>query len=221
MGDPKPIRLRLSRARGFDLQAASLAANGLPAINCARPQMAKPCEVRGDYALVPLTRGKFALIDAADVGLVSPFNWFACEVRKTGKFYAARTLNLPAGRRTIRMHQIILPLPNEWLVDHIDGDGLNNRRRNLRVATGALNLMNRGAQANNSSGFKGVCWYAAGEKWHAQITREGKNHHIGYFETAEEAAHAYDAEAEVLFGRFGRLNFECHADVLLEAANHV
>jgi hypothetical protein len=90
----------------------------------------------------------------------------------------------------------------EHEIDHVDGDKTNNRLCNLRLATTSQNNANRPVHKNNKCGFKGVALYRG--KWRSQIQVDGKNHHLGYFDTAEEAHAAYVAAAEKHFGRFAR-----------------
>lgn len=104
-------------------------------------------------------------------------------------------------------HRIVYALkhgvdPGSMLIDHVDGDGLNNKPRNLRLATQSENLRNCGAQCNNTSGHKGVSWHRNTRKWCAQITLNGRRTHLGYFSTAEEAAAAYATAAHQLHGVF-------------------
>jgi len=110
-------------------------------------------------------------------------------------------------RKVIHMHREVarrmgLDLSNE--IDHINGDKLDNRRENLRSATRSQNKMNSGKPKNNTSGYKGVCWYKRGNKWRAQIGINGKLKHLGYFEDKEEAAKAYKKAAEKYHGEFVR-----------------
>lgn len=146
---------------------------------------------------IPLTKGMVALVDEEDYEALSPFRWQAAE-QAPGRFYAK------TGRRTM-MHKIILPGCS--LVDHKDGNSLNNTRENLRPADKSKNGMNRGVSTNNKSGFKGVSFRPRVQKWRAVIHRDGKQVHIGHFSTAEEAARAYDNAAMELHGEFAFLNF--------------
>jgi len=108
-------------------------------------------------------------------------------------------------KTTIRMHRFILSAKAGDLVDHRDGDGLNNQKVNLRLATTAQNGRNQRRRADNRSGFKGV--KANGSKWMARIRANNQRIFIGNFSTKEDAARAYDAVARLLFGEFARLNF--------------
>lgn len=92
----------------------------------------------------------------------------------------------------------------EHYIDHIDGDGLNNRLSNLRQATHSQNLCNRPKPASNSSGYKGVCWSKPAQKWQAQIFINGKAKYLGLYETAEDAHAAYQRAAPKYHGEFAQ-----------------
>lgn len=148
---------------------------------------------------IPLTKGYVALVDDADADRVLAVGrWQAIERPRTT--YAVHTLN----RGAVSLHAF---LTGYVLTDHINLDGLDNRRANLRPATHAENLRNRGRQTNNSSGFKGVTWNKRARKWQAQIGMPGSKSYLGIFVDPEEAARAYDAAAIELHGEFARLNF--------------
>ena len=153
---------------------------------------------------IPLTQGLVALIDEADFDLVSRFKWCAFN-GSTGKtYYAQSHIRRDNGSRTnVYMHRLLFGLTDSRTdVDHIDGDGLNNRRANLRTCSRAENLWNRGAQANNKSGFKGVTFHKQSRKWRAEIRFNGNYKSLGYFHTPEEAHMAYCAAAAELHGEF-------------------
>jgi len=103
------------------------------------------------------------------------------------------------------MHREIIDAPSEMKVDHIDNNGLNNRRSNLRLATVTQNNANTGLRRNNKSGHKGVFWNRQMKKWQAQIRFENKCFHLGYFTDVGLAAEAYADAAQRLFGEFSRL----------------
>jgi len=103
------------------------------------------------------------------------------------------------------MHRVVsdragLDLSND--IDHIDGDGLNNIRSNLRAATRSQNLYNRGKTKNNTSGIKGVSWDKGCSKWRSQIQSNGTHYHLGSFDTKEEAAEAYREAAKKVHKEF-------------------
>lgn len=159
---------------------------------------------------IPLTQGQSALVDDGDYRKLMKFKWCAHRHhdRKVATFYAVRNILLPDGRRVqIKMHQQIMHC--RWL-DHKDGNGLNNQKINLRKATQSQQEANKKLRRDNTSGYKGVVWFRRDKCWKAQIggqRRRRKNRHIGYFNTAEEAARAYDHAAIESFGEFARLNF--------------
>jgi hypothetical protein len=151
---------------------------------------------------VPLSRGLVAIVDDADYDLVLAHGpWYADPSDVT--FYARH--NRWIGRRctSVKLHQLLLDAP---LVDHVNGDGLDNRRSNLRPASHVENARNRARRSDNRSGFKGVQHRDDG-RWRARIQAPTRRIHLGIFPTRIEAAHAYDAAAIELFGEFARLNF--------------
>jgi hypothetical protein len=89
-------------------------------------------------------------------------------------------------------------------IDHIDGNGVNNRWVNLRLANRSLNGANRGKNKNNTSGFKGVTWNRRSNKWRAQIWHRGKNHVLGAFDDPKAAHVAYCEAARAFFGEYAR-----------------
>lgn len=163
-----------------------------------------------DYITIQLSKrsrkksGKYqTIIDIVDADL-GQYNWHVINNRKVD--YALRTAHEMQGKPTIWIHRLILGrmlgrdlLPIEY-VDHIDGDGLNNRRSNLRLANRYENQRNRPKNSNNKSGCKGVSWY--NNKWVAQICVDGKNQHIGRFDKLEDACKAYNDKAKELHGEF-------------------
>lgn len=151
--------------------------------------------------LVPLSKGQFAVIDKEDAPIIAPHNW----TFRHGP-YAQRTFERDAKRTSILMHREIMNAPAGVEVDHRDGNGLNNRRSNLRLAERWQNAVNR----KHGSGYRGVCRW--GRYWIADIGHQGKRMRIGYFSTPEEAARAYDAKAVMLHGDFARLNFPQEAE---------
>lgn len=151
---------------------------------------------------IPLTQGYVAIVDDEDYDAVMAFKWFA-HVQRNATYVGRKARRADGLWADIRLHTFLTGWP---LVDHRDGDGLNNRRANLRPATRAENNRNRRRSlSNNASGFKGVCRDRG--KWRAYIYVDDKQHHLGMFPTAEAAALAYDVAALELHGEFARLNF--------------
>lgn len=147
---------------------------------------------------IPLTHGKVALVDSDAVHLVFGHKWWA--VKKGPRFYAVTDVK----RKRVYMHRLLLCTNLD--VDHINGDGLDNRRANLRAATRQENVSNM-RKRPGSSKFKGVCWDKRRDKWMAKIMVDYKTRFLGYFKDEIEAARAYDAAAVSNFGVFARLNF--------------
>lgn len=156
---------------------------------------------------IPLSQNKSALIDDEDAELILRYQWHAIRVNPRKSFYA-RTVLWSIGRRywRVRMQNLILPPPEGFLVDHKDGDGLNNRRSNLRIATVAQNNAARPI-APGRSGYRGVVWDARRGMWRARISENNRDITLGRFADPMVAAVAYDAEARARHGEFAQLNF--------------
>jgi len=153
---------------------------------------------------VPLSQGLVALVDEDDYEQITAAGRWLAQRSKTN-IYARRNVRRPDGTRTvILLHTFLTGWP---LVDHINGNGLDNRRLNLRPATITENVRNQRLRRNSTSGFKGVRWHQTARKWHARIKVDEARQHLGLFATAEEAARAYDAAARAGFGEFAALNF--------------
>lgn len=149
---------------------------------------------------IPLSRGYVTRIDAADRVFTDGHSWYADIHPRRRAVYARAWID----GENVNMHSLLCP---DWAwVDHADGDGLNNCRRNLRDGTGFRNSANRELASNNTSGYKGVDWNKKNEKWRATITANGKQIHLGYFGTPEEAADAYDQAAVHHFGEYAKTN---------------
>jgi hypothetical protein len=155
---------------------------------------------------IGLTKGKFAVVDANDYEMLLQWKWYA-EVNGH-VWYAFRCEKSEGEKRNhkVFMHRVILNAFPQIEVDHIDGDGLNNSRSNLRACTHQQNSMNRRVGKGNSSGYKGVSWHKSTRKWVATIRFRGKHMHLGLFDSIESAAMAYNVAANELFGDFARLN---------------
>lgn len=154
---------------------------------------------------VPLSKGYVAIVDADDYeAVMAAGKWSALE--NNGLVYAVRNFPDRDGRRVLkRLHAFLTGWP---LTDHINGDGLDNRRANLRPATKEQNGRNAALSRRNTSGFKGVTRSGTKGRWVALIgTGQGRQARLGTFDSAEEAARAYDAAALALWGEYARPNF--------------
>jgi hypothetical protein len=156
---------------------------------------------------IQLTQGKIALVDDEDYNVLQKLRFYA--VNNSGWWYAVTHLPREGKpQRRVFMHRLILNPPKNKQVDHINGNTLDNRRCNLRLATNSQNHMNSKKYSNDSlSQYKGVSWNSASTQWFAQIMVNQKLLHIGTFASEVDAAHAYDDKARELFGEFARLNF--------------
>lgn len=157
-----------------------------------------------EHKEIPLTQNKFALVDIKDFDYLNQFKW--CTHKQRNTYYAVRSIKKNGKKALLLMHREILKPPKGMCTDHINGDGLDNRRGNLRICSNSQNLMNRGKQKNNASGFKGVWWQKIERKWQAQIQVNKKVISLGYYPTKECAAIAYNEAATKYHGEFARLN---------------
>lgn len=149
---------------------------------------------------IPLTRGKFAIVDEDDFERVNRFKWTFM-----AGGYAYRLINQGTPqRRCIYMHRTINKTPKGRHTDHINGNGLDNRKINLRDCTPGQNLCNSRLRKTSTTGFKGVSFFPQTKKWRAYISRDGKFVHLGYFKTPEAAHAAYVAAAKKEYGEFFR-----------------
>jgi hypothetical protein len=153
-----------------------------------------------------LTNGGVALVDDEDYEKVSKYTW---HLRKDG--YAGSTQYCGGGRngakyKTIRMHRLILDAKDGEIIDHINGNRLDNRKCNLIIVTRTENTYNKKLDKRNTSGYRGVTWRKDLSKWKATIQKDGKLIHLGYFDDKHEAARAYNKKAMELYGEYARLN---------------
>jgi hypothetical protein len=154
---------------------------------------------------IKLTQGKFAIVDDEDFEELNKYKWYLKKGKK-GTFYAQRTKWYPNGqyKKAIMMHREIMKkeLTNKKpFTDHINHDGLDNRKNNLRPCTNSQNMANC-RQHKDSNSPKGIYWDKERQKWAVQICCNYKKHAIGRFNNLEEAVLAYDIKAKELFENF-------------------
>lgn len=137
---------------------------------------------------IPLTRGKFALVDDSDFEWLSEWKW---NLTGDGRNAERRT----GGHigHIILMHRQIMGAKKGQLIDHINQDPLDNRRANLRFADKSINALNAKRRSDNTSGYRGVIFNKQAGKWQANIQIAGRKIHLGFFVHAEKAAEAYEA----------------------------
>ena len=159
------------------------------------------------FRRIPLTRGKYAIVDPEDYCSLIEYKWYPC--RSGGTFYARR------GRRrdddssdfSTQMHRHIIKAPPGMVIDHINHNGLDNRKANLRIATQRQNSRNCRKLKKASSKYKGVCWHKQFKKWHARIVVNRRQISLGCFNNEIHAAKTYDNAAKKYHGEFASLNF--------------
>lgn len=156
--------------------------------------------IDGDVAYVTLTKGYVATIDVADIDVIGDRAWCAFE-NKHGQVYAVRVVRRDGVSHSILLHRALLGEPDS-LVDHRNGDSLNNRRSNLRCASNTQNQWNSKKPCTNTSGVKGVCWRGDKKVWHAKISENGKTKHLGYYDDIDAAKAAYVSAASLSRGQF-------------------
>lgn len=158
-----------------------------------------------DTVTIQLTKGQQTIISAVDADLAQ-LKW-----RAGGGGYAVKWSAGP-NYTMVFLHRVILErmtgrsLVKTEFTDHVNGDKLDNRRENLRIASNSENQRNRGKPSNNTSSYKGVSWHRSAGKWQAQIMVNGKSMYLGLFTTPEAAHEAYTATAEKLHGEFWKPN---------------
>lgn len=157
----------------------------------------------GDHAWLTLTRGSVTLVDPEDGERLGAWSWSTL-TNVGGRRCAVRRQNKGS---YIYMHREIMDPPDDMVVDHISGDALDNRKRNLRNCEERHNLRNvRPQRRNTSSQFKGVYYDKSRNNYQAYVSLDGKRHTLGRFKNEKDAARAYDKKAMELHGKFACTN---------------
>jgi len=165
---------------------------------CRNYRARPPVPTGENVKRIPLTNGFYAYVDAEDYEWLNQWHWQVC-----GAGYAMRREK----GKMIFMHRQIMQPPKGKIVDHINGNGFDNTRANMRNITPRQNTRNRRAQVKSASIYKGVGYRKECRKWYARIQLDERSFFLGYFDTEIEAARAYDRKAVELFGEFAALNF--------------
>ena len=152
---------------------------------------------------IKLTKGYVTLVDDDDYDYLSQWSWWAHK-KDDGTFYAERRYYIGKQQVCVLMHRIIMKTPKGLVVDHIDHNGLNNQKSNLRNCTHKQNMCNR--TSFGKSEYLGVYFYK--NLWHAQLRHNGKIIKLGSSKIEEEAARKYDIGAKIYHGEFANLNFK-------------
>lgn len=141
--------------------------------------------------LIPLSKGQHAIVDDEDYDAMNSVKWYTYECFYT--FYAMRTVRMGGGKKkSFHMHRMINKTPDGMLTDHINGNGLDNRKENLRSVSHKENMVNCARNTPKRPKYRGISWHKSNYKWYAQITIDSKNIYIGSFHNQEEAASAYN-----------------------------
>ena len=151
-------------------------------------------------SFIELTQGFITLVDDEDYDNLNNYNWYYSHG------YATRMSKEP-NRKIIHMHRVIKNTPPGMETDHINNNGLDNRKCNLRICTRIENIHNSKIRKDNTSGYRGVTFHKATNKWMSRVQNLKNRIILGYFDTAKEAALEYDKKAKEFHGEFAKLNF--------------
>jgi hypothetical protein len=157
------------------------------------------------FRRIRLNIGKYALVDPSRFHELTGYDW--CAKKNATTYMAVRFTPQGSYNIPVYMHRQILNTQKGQIVDHIDRNGLNNTIENLRFATKSQNGCNKQGRRNTSSKYKGIAWNRHTQRWIATIYFDGKRMHLGYFDSENDAAKAYDTAAKKYHREFAYLNF--------------
>jgi hypothetical protein len=159
------------------------------------------------FRKIKLTRGKYAMVSPQDFERINNDKWYVT-TKDNRTFYATRMSYIKGGKKQRTMPREVMLPPEGFVVDHKDGNSLNNTRDNLRIVTAAQNSYNRRKYIKKcSSKYKGVSRRRRDNRWSAIIMYRGISINLGFFDDEIEAAKAYDEAAKELYGQYAKLNF--------------
>jgi len=150
--------------------------------------------------IIALTQGRSAIVDDEDFERLNSFSWCF-----TNQGYACRGYRSGGKQHKVYLHRYIMNPPSGMEIDHINGNGLDNRKDNLRVCLGVENRRNKGLSKKNTTGYKGIYYNTGVSRWYAQIKVNNKKISLGGSDTKQEAAEKYNRAAKLYFGEFGSL----------------
>lgn len=152
------------------------------------------------FTLIGLTRGLIAVADEDAFDLAAGMKWYA--ISCGSKFYACHTKRRKDLSETILLHRLLTGAPNGMVVDHINGDTMDNRSANLRVCTAQENLWNQSVRRDSASGVRGIRQDKKSGRWKVSVMRDRRDHWVGSFETLDAAKAAHEAASLRLYGQF-------------------
>lgn len=164
--------------------------------------------------LLQLTQGKFAQVDDSDYEYLNQFKWYTIKTKSKDRFYAGRGIKVNGKQKMLMLHTDIMKPDKGNVTDHIDHNGLNCQRINMRICTANQNRKNRSASPGKTSKYLGVRLHKQAYKgkiclrWEAQIVSGGKQIYLGKFKDEIEAAKCYDKAAAKYHGEYSNFNFK-------------
>lgn len=193
-------RCRCDCGQLIEIDGKSLRTGNTKTCGCGRggKMYWTPEEVSGGVFAIPLLGSVYALVDRPDVPLLLAYNWQVLRVKGRPAYAASRVAGV-----YVLMHRLIVEAPAGSEVDHVDGNGLNNRRENLRCCTHQQNCRNSRKHPGRSD-YKGVCWEKRRGHWVAMIRTSQGRKHLGSFDSEKDAAEAYKLAARQYHGEFAR-----------------